>query len=152
MNDVEMVDLGNNSTVDLNSMSDIKDEKLFDNFDSSDLPEFNPDDYPDDGKKTKIFYLDDNHNFVSEEEATKSVIQVYDKDDNLIEEVWSYKNQEGEELEDNVEYKTVYVDENDNEVKEEEAVYVKFEKYVDNELVSTDKYPVSKSDTNNFSL
>ena len=152
MNDVEMVDLNDNTTVNLNAGVEIKDNNLFDGFNADDLPEFNPEDYPDTGMETKIFYLDENHNFVSEEEAVKSVVQVYDKDGNLVEEVWSYKNQEGEELEDNAEYKTVYVDENDNVVDEEKAVYVKFEKYVDNELVSTDKYPVSKSDTNNFSL
>ena len=94
--------------------------------------------------KSEIFYLDDNNNFVDEEAATKSVIQVYDNDGNLAQEVWSTKSVNNQEkMPADQQIVTVYVDEEGNEVAQEVASFIVLKKYVKDELVSEEKYPLS---------
>lgn len=133
--------------MDLNGLEDLllpEDKKdSFENFQSDVVYEEGD---PTEDKNSKIFYLDDDHNIVDEKDATKSVIQVYDDAGNMIEEVWSYKNQD--KLKDNNSVTTVtYVDDAGNEVKEEEATYIVYKTFVDDKLVSENKYPLSKSVT-----
>ena len=48
------------------------------------------------GKKTfKTYYLDDEHNIVDREHATKTVVTVYDENGNLIEEKWGLLRKPG---------------------------------------------------------
>lgn len=94
--------------------------------------------------RSEIFYLDDNNNFVSEDVATKSVIQVYDDNGNMVREVWGSSNEPEVEENTDEQYVTVYVDEDGNEVEQENAAFLVMKKYVKDELVSEEKYPLSK--------
>ena len=39
-------------------------------------------------KKTQVFYLDENHNFVPKKKAKKGVMRILDEEGNLEREVW----------------------------------------------------------------
>lgn len=100
-----------------------------------------------DSKNEKIFYLDKNNNLVSEEEAVRSVIQVYDDDGRMIEEVWSVLKEEKNVENDTEKYVMVYVDEEGNEVEQDKASYTEFRKYVEGKLVSQKTYPIIKDNS-----
>lgn len=134
--------------MDLNGLEDLllpEDKKdSFENFQSDVVYE---DGDPTEDKNSKIFYLDDDHNIVDEKDATKSVIQVYDDEGNMTEEVWSYRNQDKPEEDDKSVTTVTYVDDAGNEVKDDEATYIVYKTFVDGKLVSENKYPLSKSVT-----
>ena len=94
--------------------------------------------------RSEIFYLDDNNNFVSEDEATKSVIQVYDDNGNMVREVWGSRSEPVVEENSDEQYVTVYVDDDGNEVEQENATFLVMKKFIKDELISEDKYPLSK--------
>lgn len=103
---------------------------------------------PTEDKNSKIFYLDDDHNIVDEKDATKSVIQVYDDEGNMVEEVWSFLNRNNENEQQNTRTVVVYVDEDGVEVPEEDATHIVYKTYdEDNDLVSENKYPLRKEPT-----
>lgn len=93
---------------------------------------------------TKVYYLNDENEEVAEEEATKMVMQVFDENDNMIQEVWGTPTKDIPTEEDNAEYTEVYVDDDNNEVSKEEATYVILRKIVDGKVEEEDKYPLEK--------
>lgn len=93
-------------------------------------------------KESKIFYLDKENNIVEEENAYKSVIQVYE-DGILVDEIWSY-NTSGQELEMN-DMDFVYVNEADEVVPQEEATHVIYRTLKDGKVISETKFELSKS-------
>ncbi len=89
----------------------------------------------------KVFYMDENHNFVSEEDATVSVIQVFDEDGRMIQEIWRAREPDPiPELGDNETYARIFVDDQGKEVEEELATHIVFRHTVDGVVVSENKY------------
>ena len=92
---------------------------------------------------TRVYYLNDQNDEVPEEEATKMVMQVFDENDNMIQEVWGTTQKDVPAEDENAEYTEIYVDDNDNEVSKEEATYVILRKIVDGKVEEEDKYPLA---------
>lgn len=134
--------------MDLNGLEDLllpEDQKdTIETFD--DVIEFE-DGGPSEDNNSKIFYLDDAHNIVDESEATKSVIQIYDENGNMVEEVWSFLKQDNDAEKQDSRTKVVYVDDEDKEVEEEFATHIVYKTYVGDEVISENKYPLSKEAT-----
>ena len=101
---------------------------------------------PHTGTREEVFYMDDDHNFVSPDKATIRVIRVLDENGNLIEEVWQVRDKaETENIPDDEKIVTRYVDAQGRDVDQEKATHVIFEKYKNGKLVSSDQYTLGKN-------
>ena len=80
------------------------------------------------------------------EEAETYIEQILDEDGQLVREVWYTKNKPEElEVEEGVSVEVLYLDENNNQVEPENASYTVFRKTKDGQIVSENKYPISKN-------
>lgn len=93
---------------------------------------------------SKIIYLDDERNIVSKEKATSSVIQVFDENGIMIQEVWSKFNQPEFTVEEGTETITIYVNDNNEEVSEEDATFIVYKTVKDGKVIYEDKYSLEK--------
>lgn len=104
---------------------------------------------PVESENSKITYLDNDRKIVDREHATTAVVQVFDDEGNLIQEVWSKLNEKPFEIEEGTETVTIYVDDNNNEVSEELATYIIYRTTKDGKVIYEDKYSLEKK--NNLS-
>lgn len=98
--------------------------------------------------ETSVFIYFDADGKVVEtiEEAETYIEQILDEDGQLVREVWYTKNKPEElEVEDGVSVEVLYLDENNNQVEPENASYTVFRKAKDGEVLSENKYPISKN-------
>lgn len=98
-------------------------------------------------EETSVFIYFDADGKVVEtiEEAETYIEQVLDEKGQLVREVWYKKNETNEQIvEDGVSVEVLYLDENNNQVEPENASYTVFRKTKDGEVLSENKYPISK--------
>ena len=97
----------------------------------------------------RVFYLDEHHNFVPEDQAVKRVIQILDENGNMIQEIWQDRVKPEKDISDilippdPLETRERYVDAQGREVPKEKATHVIIEQYIIGELVSSEKVPLS---------
>ena len=121
--------------------SNNKEKNTFENF--TDIKEFTVG-TPVESENSKITYLDNDRKIVDKEHATKAVVQVFDDEGNLTQEVWSDLTQKSFEVEDGTETVTLYVDDNNNEVSQELATFIIYRTTKDGKVIYEDKYSLEK--------
>lgn len=84
---------------------------------------------------TKIVYLNDRNEIVPEGEATKSIVQEFDENGNLICESLQIKQEPAHRNE----LKVRFEDAHGNEVPEEVAFYAVYERYLDGVFTNREK-------------
>lgn len=121
--------------------SNNNDKNTFENF--TDIKEFTVG-TPVETENSKITYLDNDRKIVDREHATKAVVQVFDDEGNLTQEVWSDLTEKSFEVEEGTETVTLYVDDNNNEVSQDLATFIIYRTTKDGKVIYEDKYSLEK--------
>lgn len=123
---MKMVELNDNENIEI--IDDLEDD--FNN-------EINPDQIIEfDFSKTEEIYFDENNIIVDDEnKAVKRVTRYFDKNGNLVQELFAYRD----EVKNNVDIQVEFTDEEGNIVDEEVAYYAVYKKVVDGKVINEEK-------------